>query len=154
MTDVEADVVGAGYGVDVNTVRFRILRSWEGERQIDLHHHGVASVTSMLTLRVEVKGPWLALRFFVKKSLLKIWLRRELGCNSDVRFPETLALLKELGFGSDVTGSARWWIRFMGECALQFQDYSEALVVSMVIFEFQATGSRLSFMFTVRHDRH
>jgi len=28
-------------------------------------------------------------------------------------FPETLALRKELGSGSDVTVSARWWIRFM-----------------------------------------
>ncbi|KAI5277571.1 Glutamate Receptor 4 [Manis pentadactyla] len=117
---------------------------------------------------------------------------------------ETLALRKELGSGSDVTGSARCWNRFMGdgqielhvyggmtdieadgvgsalwkdlgsgsdmtgvqdggsvlwirlrrelgfnsdlsargECAIQFQDYSEAIVVSMVILEFQATGPR------------
>ncbi|KAI5248808.1 hypothetical protein MUG91_G1932n2 [Manis pentadactyla] len=52
---------------------------------------------------------------------------------------ETLALRKELGSGSDVTGSARYWIRVMGECAIQFQDYSEAIVVSMVILQFQAT---------------
>ncbi|KAI5163104.1 Activated Cdc42 Kinase 1, partial [Manis pentadactyla] len=30
----------------------------------------------------------------------------------DVNVPETLALRKELGSGSDVTGSARWWIKF------------------------------------------
>ncbi|KAI5251746.1 Sodium- And Chloride-Dependent Betaine Transporter [Manis pentadactyla] len=53
---------------------------------------------------------------------------------------ETLALRKELGSGSDVTGSARFWIRVMGECALQIHDYSETIVVSMVILEFQATG--------------
>ncbi|KAI5280237.1 Guanine Nucleotide Exchange Factor Subunit Ric1, partial [Manis pentadactyla] len=49
---------------------------------------------------------------------------------------ETLALRKELGPGSDVTGRATWWISFMvrhvgdindpGECAIQFQDYSVA----------------------------
>ncbi|KAI5278290.1 Pleckstrin-likey Domain-Containing Family A Member 4 [Manis pentadactyla] len=73
---------------------------------------------------------------------------------------ETLALRKELGSGSDVTGSARCWNRFMGmsmhmirlwreflfnsdgECAIQFQDYSEEIVVSMVILEFQDTGPR------------
>ncbi|KAI5251744.1 Gypsy Retrotransposon Integrase-Like Protein 1 [Manis pentadactyla] len=69
----------------------------------------------------------------------------------------TLALRKELGSGSDVTGSARCWIRVMVkcqiltkglvlalvcECALQFHDYSETIVVSMVILEFQATGPR------------
>ncbi|KAI5257681.1 Wd Repeat-Containing Protein 86 [Manis pentadactyla] len=55
---------------------------------------------------------------------------------------ETLALRKELGSWSDVTGSARCWNGDMGECAIQFQDYSEAIVVSMVILEFQATGPR------------
>ncbi|KAI5252146.1 Dolichyl-Diphosphooligosaccharide--Protein Glycosyltransferase 48 Kda Subunit [Manis pentadactyla] len=119
---------------------------------------------------------------------------------------DTLALWKDLGSGSDMTGSARWWIRVMlkcriltpglglelvtlalrkelgsgsyvtgvqdvgtglwvrvsskgmsihmirlwreflfnsdGEYAIQFQDYSEAIVVSMVILEFQATGPR------------
>ncbi|KAI5250637.1 Glutamate Receptor 4 [Manis pentadactyla] len=52
-----------------------------------------------------------------------------------------------------------------GECAIQFQDYSEG-IVSMLILEFQATGPRLGlvlcnrkramarlFMFTVRYDR-
>ncbi|KAI5278283.1 Ribulose-Phosphate 3-Epimerase-Like Protein 1 [Manis pentadactyla] len=56
---------------------------------------------------------------------------------------ETLALRKELGSGSDVTGSARCWNRFMrANVAIQFQDYSEAIVVSMVILEFRATGPR------------
>ncbi|KAI5193363.1 Protein Dispatched-like 3, partial [Manis pentadactyla] len=56
---------------------------------------------------------------------------------------ETLALRKELGSWSDVTGSARCWNRVMGKCEIQFQDYSEAIVVFMVILEFQATGLRL-----------
>ncbi|KAI5164003.1 hypothetical protein MUG91_G4697n1 [Manis pentadactyla] len=55
---------------------------------------------------------------------------------------ETLALRKELGPGSDVTGRATWWIRIMGECAIQFQDYSVAKVISMMRLEFQATGPR------------
>ncbi|KAI5135786.1 hypothetical protein MUG91_G790n1 [Manis pentadactyla] len=114
-------------------------------------------------------------------------LRKELGSGSDVTgvqdggsglwiqcwvnilyspwFPETLALRKELGSGSDVTGSARWWIRLMmkvkcqilapelelalvtlklmvsaqGDDTIQFQDYSEARVISKVMVEFQAT---------------
>ncbi|KAI5211756.1 Glutathione Hydrolase 3 Proenzyme-Like, partial [Manis pentadactyla] len=40
-----------------------------------------------------------------------------------------IRLRRELGFNSDL--SAR------GECAIQFQDYSEAIVVSMVILEFR-----------------
>ncbi|KAI5127039.1 Piezo-Type Mechanosensitive Ion Channel Component 1 [Manis pentadactyla] len=55
---------------------------------------------------------------------------------------ETLALRKELGSGSDVNGRARWWIRVLGECAIQFQDYSEARVISMMTVEFQATVLR------------
>ncbi|KAI5126501.1 Glutamate Receptor 4 [Manis pentadactyla] len=43
-----------------------------------------------------------------------------------------IRLRREFGFNSDL--SAR------GECEIQFQDYSEAIVVSMVILEFQATG--------------
>ncbi|KAI5126500.1 Glutamate Receptor 4 [Manis pentadactyla] len=46
-----------------------------------------------------------------------------------------IRLRREFGFNSDL--SAR------GECEIQFQDYSEAIVVSMVILEFQATGPRL-----------
>ncbi|KAI5187884.1 Ectonucleoside Triphosphate Diphosphohydrolase 2 [Manis pentadactyla] len=42
-----------------------------------------------------------------------------------------IRLRREFGFNSDL--SAR------GECEIQFQDYSEAIVVSMVILEFQAT---------------
>ncbi|KAI5257678.1 Arf-Gap With Sh3 Domain, Ank Repeat And Ph Domain-Containing Protein 1 [Manis pentadactyla] len=53
-------------------------------------------VTSKMKVKCQIlaPGPWIALV---------------------VSFPETLALRKELGSGSDVTGSARWWIRFMGK---------------------------------------
>ncbi|KAI5126499.1 Homeobox Even-Skipped Protein 2 [Manis pentadactyla] len=50
-----------------------------------------------------------------------------------------IRLRREFGFNSDL--SAR------GECEIQFQDYSEAIVVSMVILEFQATGPRLASCF-------
>ncbi|KAI5180858.1 Ap-3 Complex Subunit Beta-2 [Manis pentadactyla] len=83
-------------------------------------------------------------------------LRKELGSGSDVDGEckmleqETLALRKELGSGSDVTGVqdvgtgqvGMGDANVPGECAIQFQDYSEAIVVSMVILEFQATGPR------------
>ncbi|KAI5282766.1 Unconventional Myosin-Xvb [Manis pentadactyla] len=63
-------------------------------------------------------------------------------------FPETLALRKELGSGSDVTLKCqilvpRLGLALVGECAIQFQDYSEARVISMMTVEFQATvGAR------------
>ncbi|KAI5229217.1 Actin-Related Protein 2/3 Complex Subunit 2 [Manis pentadactyla] len=46
---------------------------------------------------------------------------------------ETLALRKELGSWSDVTGSARCWNSVMGECEIQFQDYSEAIVGDVIL---------------------
>ncbi|KAI5177406.1 Sarcoplasmic/Endoplasmic Reticulum Calcium Atpase 2 [Manis pentadactyla] len=73
---------------------------------------------------------------------------------------ETLALRKELGSGSDVTGSARCWIRVMGmsthmirlrreflfnshgDYVIQFQDYSDSRVISKLMVEFLATGQR------------
>ncbi|KAI5127038.1 Rna Cytidine Acetyltransferase [Manis pentadactyla] len=64
---------------------------------------------------------------------------------------ETLALRKELGSGSDVKGEqdggsgfGEAWVTsmFLGECAIQFQDYSEARVISMMTVEFQATVLR------------
>ncbi|KAI5249130.1 Zinc Finger And Btb Domain-Containing Protein 25 [Manis pentadactyla] len=63
---------------------------------------------------------------------------------------ETLALRKELGSGSDVTGTSMHMIRLQREfgfnsdceCAIQFQDYSEARVISMMMVEFQVTGPR------------
>ncbi|KAI5159630.1 Nuclear Rna Export Factor 1 [Manis pentadactyla] len=52
---------------------------------------------------------------------------------------ETLALRKELGSGSDETGSARCWIRVMVKCqiltkglGLPLVDYGEAWVTSVV----------------------
>ncbi|KAI5186997.1 Nucleoside Diphosphate Kinase 6 [Manis pentadactyla] len=52
---------------------------------------------------------------------------------------ETLALRKELGSGSDVTGVQDVGSGLWRMCDSVY-DYSEAIVVSMVILEFQATG--------------
>ncbi|KAI5188050.1 putative Ubiquitin Carboxyl-Terminal Hydrolase Faf-X [Manis pentadactyla] len=49
-----------------------------------------------------------------------------------------IRLRREFWFNSDVRS----------ECAIQFHDYSEAIVVSMVIPG--VSGYRLSFMFTAR----
>ncbi|KAI5230881.1 Adhesion G-Protein Coupled Receptor V1 [Manis pentadactyla] len=66
-----------------------------------------------------------------------------------------IRLRREFGFNSDTLKLKAT----LGECAIQFHDYSEAIVVSMVFLEFQATElasdsdvramARLSFMFTV-----
>ena len=49
----------------------------------------MASVTSMLMVSLQVKEPGLGLGFTVRKSLCrsmqKLWLWAEFGCNSDVR---------------------------------------------------------------------
>ncbi|KAI5146179.1 Golgin Subfamily B Member 1 [Manis pentadactyla] len=64
---------------------------------------------------------------------------------------ETLALRKELGSGSDLTGckmvnkdyDVAWVMSvFQGECAVECRDYSEARLISMVMVEFQNTGLR------------
>ncbi|KAI5147165.1 High Affinity Immunoglobulin Epsilon Receptor Subunit Beta, partial [Manis pentadactyla] len=54
-----------------------------------------------------------------------------------------LSKMLEQGYGEA-------WVTpmFQGECAIQFQDYSEAIVVSMLILEFQATGSAFSISIT------
>ncbi|KAI5150579.1 putative Hydrolase Pnkd [Manis pentadactyla] len=125
MFQVKCEILTKGLGLALVTLKLMV--SAQGEGQIDLDHHGVALVTSMLTLRMQLKGSCLGEGYSVSGYIERT---------------ETLALRKELGSGTDVTGSARCWNRFMGECAIQFQDDSEAIVVSMVILEFQATGPR------------
>ncbi|KAI5235744.1 Protein Kinase C Theta Type [Manis pentadactyla] len=110
--------------------------SARGECEIQFQDYSEAIVVSMVILEFQATGR------------LRRW-------QIELHVYDTLALWKDLGSGSDMTGSARWWIRFMrefgfnsdlsarGECEIQFQDYSEAIVVSMVILEFQATGPRL-----------
>ncbi|KAI5151452.1 Filamin-B, partial [Manis pentadactyla] len=101
MVDANGYGEETGYGVGRDTVRFASYSDVSGEGQIDLHYHGVASVTSMLTLRVQTK---------VKCQILAPGLRLALV----VRFPKILAFRKVFVSLFDVTGSARWWIGFMG----------------------------------------
>ncbi|KAI5137571.1 putative Hydrolase Pnkd, partial [Manis pentadactyla] len=67
----------------------KLMVSAQGEGQIDLDHHGVALVTSMLTLRIQLKGSCLGVGYSVSGYIERT---------------ETLALRKELGSGSYVTG--------------------------------------------------
>ncbi|KAI5150580.1 Atypical Kinase Coq8A [Manis pentadactyla] len=105
--------------------------------QIDLDHHGVALVTSMLTLRIPLNGSCLV----VGNSTLKLMATfRDIRITERVRFwvlCDGECKMLEHGYGEAWVTSM-----FQGECAIQFQDYSEAIVVSMVILEFQATGPR------------
>ncbi|KAI5173447.1 hypothetical protein MUG91_G4017n1 [Manis pentadactyla] len=111
MTDIEADGVGSG--------------------QIDLDHHGVALVTSMLTLRIQLKGSCLGVGYSVRN----IELHLEFASDTDVREMARLSFRVLLCGTTDVEADGDVW----GECAIQFQDDSEAIVVSMLILEFQAT---------------
>ncbi|KAI5126498.1 Repetin [Manis pentadactyla] len=123
MTDIEADGVGSG--------------------QIDLDHHGVALVTSMLTLRIQLKGSCLGVGYSVRYGMTDIEAD---GVGSD-----TLALWKDLGSGSDMTGSARWWIRFMGEGQIDLDHHGVALVTSMLTLRIQLKGSCLGVGYSVRY---
>ncbi|KAI5271551.1 E3 Ubiquitin-Protein Ligase Rnf31 [Manis pentadactyla] len=112
MTDIEADGVGSGEG------------------QIDLDHHGVALVTSMLTLRMQ-QG---------------ILFRVGYSVSGYVERTETLALRKELGSGSDVTGSARCWNRVMVKCEI----LTKGLGLALVTLKLMATFRDISITERVR----
>ncbi|KAI5137572.1 Neurogenic Locus Notch Protein 3 [Manis pentadactyla] len=95
------------------------------------------------------------------KILCSLWfpetlaLRKELGSGSDVtgsarhvgnslwKGLALVALWKDLGSGSDMTGECKMVDQVMANARTSLQDYSEAIVVSMLILEFQATGPRL-----------
>ncbi|KAI5138114.1 F-Box/Wd Repeat-Containing Protein 2 [Manis pentadactyla] len=66
---------------------------------------------------------------------------------------ETLALRKELGSGSDVTGRARWWIRFMGECMIEFEDKAEIWVTSKMKVKCQILAPGPGIALVVRKDK-
>ncbi|KAI5186996.1 Store-Operated Calcium Entry Regulator Stimate [Manis pentadactyla] len=114
-----------------------------GECAIQFHDYSEAIVVSMVILEFQATGPRRYVRLCNRKGYgVYVDMAQFFGSYSD-----TLKLMATLG-----------------ECAIQFHDYSEAIVVSMVILEFQATElylelasdsdvrgamARLSFMFTV-----
>ncbi|KAI5236917.1 Histidine Protein Methyltransferase 1-like [Manis pentadactyla] len=119
---------------------------------------GYVERTETLALRKEL-GSWSDVTG-VQDVGTGLWVTVRFGSVYDVSasgrlslsFKFTLALWKDLGSGSDMTeckmvekGFGEAWVTQGkgGECEIQFQDYSEAIVVSMVILEFQATGQRL-----------
>ncbi|KAI5164945.1 hypothetical protein MUG91_G4582n1, partial [Manis pentadactyla] len=99
--------------------------------QIDLDHHGVALVTSMLTLRIQLKGSCLGVGYSLSEGKFEIVVQdygeaclmpvvtlkgqvtsmlmlsvqlRDLDIEADGVGSDTLALWKDLGSGSDMTG--------------------------------------------------
>ncbi|KAI5173446.1 Taste Receptor Type 2 Member 39 [Manis pentadactyla] len=61
----------------------------------------------------------------LKCRILTPGLRLELVTLADGLRLETLALRKELGSGSDVTGSARCWNRFMNELQFYGEEWTD-----------------------------
>ncbi|KAI5140976.1 Calmodulin-Like Protein 5 [Manis pentadactyla] len=112
----------------------QLMASFQGECAIQFQDYSVAKVISMMRLEFQATGPRYGMT----------------DVEVDYVSSETLALRKELGSGSDATGKSMHMIRLRrefgfnsdGECAIQFQDYSVAKVISMMRLEFQATGPR------------
>ena len=57
--------------MDVVLFRFNILLGCVGEGRFELHYLDVASVTSKLTVSIQVKDPGLGLGFSVRKGLCR-----------------------------------------------------------------------------------
>ncbi|KAI5177404.1 Dynein Heavy Chain 3, Axonemal [Manis pentadactyla] len=130
MTDVEADDIGSGrlsdsvprflrgkgdiHGggvVSGNMSVLGFLLLHYVDYAIQFQDYSEARVLSMVMVESQDTGVCAWVRVSCKeKSMHMLRLRREFGFNSD------------------------------GECAIQFQDYSEARVISKVIVEFQPTG--------------
>ncbi|KAI5177410.1 Adenomatous Polyposis Coli Protein [Manis pentadactyla] len=121
----------------MHTIRLRKEYGFnsDGQCAIQFHDYSEARVIYMLMVEFQATG----------NSMHTIRLRREFGFNSDVitwmslRLRLKMCLLVGSNFEGVVSSPG---LGTRGECAIQFQDYSEAIVVSMVILEFQATGPR------------
>ncbi|KAI5140753.1 Caspase-10 [Manis pentadactyla] len=109
MTDVAADGVVSGSSSDVRA-SVRLSRRVNGVI-VDINGEEKTSLGLRLgsSSDVEVSDP---------------------GARARAGISQTLALRKVLGSGSDVTGRARWWIRFMGECMIEFEVKAEIWVKS------------------------
>ncbi|KAI5155157.1 Retinol Dehydrogenase 14 [Manis pentadactyla] len=141
---------GSGFGeawvTSMFLLDFRSTRC-EGECMIEFEDKAEIWVTSKM--KVKVRDPARARDSISCKVFETLALRKELGSGSDVKGRakmvdqgfETLALRKELGYGSDERESKMVY-QALGDCAIQFQDYSEARVISMMTVEFQATVRR------------
>ncbi|KAI5149894.1 Cell Cycle Progression Protein 1 [Manis pentadactyla] len=163
MTDIEADGVGSetlalrkelGSGSDVTWAQDVGTGLWVRFPLKELHDTFMERI--FVQFCCECDGAIEAQAMVARLSF--ICLRHGMtDIEADGVGSETLALRKELGSGSDVTGSARCWNRFMERIFVQllmermvrlrlretmrlwFQDYSEARVISKVMVEFQET---------------
>ncbi|KAI5147919.1 hypothetical protein MUG91_G5738n1 [Manis pentadactyla] len=120
--------------------------------QVDIHHHGVASETSMLTLRFQVKGPVLRLGFSgngqneLQEYGEELQTLMLIVCSGKVNAEDMV--MDRIRYNSDVRTSLRSSqrvkgvivdINVEGNCAIQFQDYCDARVIFMLMVEFQDT---------------
>ncbi|KAI5149935.1 Notchless Protein 1 [Manis pentadactyla] len=106
-------------------VRFWVL--CDGECKMLEQGYGEAWVTSMFQVKCEILTKGLGLALVTLKLMATF---RDISITERVRFWVLC------------DGECKMLEQGYGECAIQFQDYSEAIVVSMVILEFQATGPR------------
>ncbi|KAI5127037.1 F-Box/Wd Repeat-Containing Protein 2 [Manis pentadactyla] len=74
-----------------------------------------------------------------------IRLRREFGS-----ILIDISITEELGSGSDVKGRARWWIRVLGECKIEFEDKAEIWVTSKMKVKCQILAPDLRLALVVR----
>ncbi|KAI5278289.1 Disks Large-like 4 [Manis pentadactyla] len=160
MTDIEADGVGSALWKDLGSGsdmagECKMVDQVMAKSQIDLSHHGVALVTSIADTEDQLMGSCLGKGY----SMSKVYAENDLDmcCVFDKEMARNLEI-RDIS----ITERVRFWVLCDGECkmleqgygeawvtsmfqverAIQFQDYSEAIVVSMLILEFQATGPR------------
>ncbi|KAI5150581.1 Coagulation Factor Viii [Manis pentadactyla] len=110
-----------GSGSYVTGVQDVGTRLWASVRS----SHRVEGVIGDINDEGEISGPWI-----VSRTLKLMATFRDIRITERVRFWVLC------------DGECKMLEHGYGECAIQFQDYSEAIVVSMVILEFQATGPR------------
>ncbi|KAI5138820.1 Glutathione Reductase [Manis pentadactyla] len=80
---VKCEILTKGLGLALVTLKLMV--SAQGEGQIDLDHHGVALVTSTLTLRIQLNGSCLGEGYSVSKIYWNIELHLEFASDTDVR---------------------------------------------------------------------
>ncbi|KAI5164265.1 Zinc Finger And Btb Domain-Containing Protein 6 [Manis pentadactyla] len=101
-----------------------------GDGQIELHVYDINADAEIQLL----KGSCLGVGYSVRKDR-----RTVLGLVSDVRASPKI-VVQDYGEACLMPVVT---LERTGECEIQFQDYSVAIVVSMVFLEFQASGRRL-----------
>ncbi|KAI5177402.1 Patched Domain-Containing Protein 3 [Manis pentadactyla] len=120
MTDVEADCVGLDIS---NTESVRFCLWCDGERKMVYQGYGEACVMSGFKVWFQDHGPGLGL--CITESV-RFW----------VRFDGEHKMVDQ-GYGeawvTSVVKTLKMMVSVQGECAIQFQEYSEALLIPIVM---------------------